>query len=349
MKLVWSLFTVILLNMSLAYSAYYPVNFNNTAVNVAFSASVSSVSMPSAVPSAIGGINAPSASTSGTSWCSGSTALCANYNGKYPFFAAYTPYPRIGTFNGYNLYQATPTVGFYIERTDIGDISGSAFAFNAWNSAACTASITSQICGWFVQKKGSYATLMNSFYPVKFVLLKKPADGKIEFPSGVLLYEWRGLRDNNNAEKVSLPVNQALATYTSNVGTIEIINTGCTVTPSSITLAHGNLSPGIVAGNIATDKIQVLCQNNADINISLSKPGDGILYSSLRLPLSGEIYSHLAIAVSNTVAGVNDGYDYNAVAHVPFQVSLSSTLATTVPVTTYGNVSGSAILLLNYR
>ncbi|HFW5148500.1 TPA: hypothetical protein ACIBVV_004895, partial [Salmonella enterica subsp. enterica serovar Potsdam] len=75
MKLAWPLFTVILLNMSLAYSAYYPANFNNTAVNVAFSASVSSVSMPSAVPSAIGGINAPSASTSDTSWCSGSAAL----------------------------------------------------------------------------------------------------------------------------------------------------------------------------------------------------------------------------------------------------------------------------------
>lgn len=115
MKLIWPLFTVILLNMPLAYSAYYPVNFNNTAVNV-LRYHLLQCSQRCLQP--LVGLMAPSASTSGTSWCAGSTALCATYNGKYPFFATYTPYPRIGTFKGYNLYQATPTVGFYIERND---------------------------------------------------------------------------------------------------------------------------------------------------------------------------------------------------------------------------------------
>ncbi|EKD3594880.1 hypothetical protein ORF62_004565 [Salmonella enterica] len=334
MRLLSIFFSITLMYVSETYAAYYPINFNNASANAVFWAASSSVTMPSVVPAEIGGINSTESSTSGTSWCAGSPDLCANYVGKYPFFAVYTPYPRIGTFNGYNLYQATPTVGFYIPRTDFGDISGTAFAFNAWSSNACTDNSSIQICQWFSSKAGVYSTRMTSYYPVKFVLLKKPANGKIVFPSGVLIYEWRGLRDNNNTEKIQLPSSQAIATYTSNVGTIDITNAGCTVSPSVITLDHGVLSPGTVAGAVTTKQVHVLCQDNAEINLSLVKPGENILYSSLNIPLSQDIYSSLNLSVTGAVTGTNGGYDYDAIGHVSFQVSLSSVLAKTAPVTT---------------
>jgi len=111
----------------------------------------------------------------------------------------------------------------------------------------------------------------------------------------------------------------------------------CSITSTSVTLAHGNLASTAVQGSIATSVATLVCNQTTTVRVQALRSVSNAT-STVPVRADSSITSHLTV---NGVDGVTGAY-VPATANQPVSVNLASTLSSTTP--TPGALQGDAIV-----
>lgn len=336
----------------LCASTYFSVTFSGVGGDAIFSGGQDFVNKPSSLPAPIGGVVGGNVTMSGATYCNGSVCSIKPNNIYYPFVALYTPFPQVGTYKNYPLYALSPTVSFYIER-NLPSVSSMAYVFNGWTAPKCNSSSDpSDICAWFTNGRGTYSANLNTYYPIRYVLTKIPADGVVTFPRGPVLYEWRGVRATNNDEHISSgALGVPLVTYISQVNDLSVKPGTCVSSSQSIVFDHGVLTREKIAGNTKKVAFTYTCDEALSITMGMLPVGHGSvsdIKSKLLLPISTGIDTELTLDVGGNIDPNGNAITYSAIKNIAFPVSIESVLKTSGGVITYGEFMASAVLLSYY-